>query len=130
MKIIPILIIIILTSCSKQNNAPNTALNITGTWRLTDSYDNYKNNTFQWNVVPDSTVILMQLTTDNNYILKKNGTISYAAKYTYAKQVITLLQQDNTVGMQYNIIGYSTNNTLQVSFTSNGNMYQQKLIRY
>ncbi len=130
MKIIPILIIIILTSCSKLNNAPNTALNITGTWRLTDSYDNYKNNTFQWNVVPDSTVILMQLTTDNNYILKKNGTISYAAKYTYAKQVITLLQQDNTVGMQYNIIGYSTNNTLQVSFTSNGNMYQQKLIRY
>jgi hypothetical protein len=124
-----LLIVTAVISCKKE--ATPTNIDIIGTWKMTDSYDNYKNPAvFQWNAVPDSVKITMQYTAHNNCTLRNNNAVYYSGNYTVdnATKQVKITSADGVVDYVFTITEYS-NTHITVSYKTNTGTYMQKLIR-
>jgi hypothetical protein len=126
--ILCICILITLVSCRKEASFDNTA-DINGQWKLTERYDNYKNpSVFEWTIQPDSSTIIMGFDAKKQYTLTHNGALLYQGNYTIDQNKIVITQPDGAADYVFFIVNHNSQK-LEVSYTSNGNVYKQKLVK-
>jgi hypothetical protein len=122
-------LIVAIVSCKKEASTHN--MDIVGNWKMTDSYDNYKNPAvFQWNTVPDSVKITMEYSAHNSYTLRNNNAVYYTGNYTVdaATKQVKISSPDGVVDYVFTITEY-TNNRITVMYKTNTGTYMQKLVR-
>jgi hypothetical protein len=117
-----------LFSCKKENSTPS--INISGNWKMVETFDNYKTGSFQWNPVPDSVKIIMTFDEHQSYKLSQNNQYIYTGNYTVnnAEKKVTITRPDGTADYIFYISEYA-NSKLTVDYHSNGNLYRQKLVK-
>jgi Lipocalin-like domain len=119
---------ITLFSCRKDADFDNT-IDIKGRWKLTERYDNYKNPAvFEWTVQPDSSTVVMGFDDKKQYTLTHNGNLIYQGHFTIDENKVTIGQPDGAADYTFYIVNYNSQK-LEVAYTSNGNVYKQKLVK-